>query len=118
MSNNITCDLCFPNAKIGDISDGYELMFYEDKYHIISGNGHLDDILVTFKEKPKVDHDPECLTDDDSWFKIFEAFEDDLKLEPREAYNFVSSCLKSGYNINDNFSYWLLNKAGEIIERS
>lgn len=64
------CDLCFPGSvEVGIIGDGYSLMLHEGKYHIVGGQGHKGDIILTFPIKPYPDPDPECENDDidDSW---------------------------------------------------
>lgn len=114
------CDLCFKEGKeIGRLAPGYSLIYNEGKYHILGGQGHRDDEIVTFPTTPWVDPDPECDLDHpdaDRWDNETDALNEVLKMDVHEAYCFLSQCRKyAGWDGCQLFSHWLMNKAGKMI---
>lgn len=122
------CDLCFKEAmEIGilfpDSKYGYSIIYHENKYHILGGQGHNGDIIFTFKEKPFPDPDPECESEDeniislsDSWTEKILRDVEEWKLMPEEGHRLVEEAIKLGYSQQESFPTWFSNYCGEIVK--
>lgn len=125
------CELCFPNGiDIGKITDGYYLCFRDNQYFVLAGQGHSNDELFYWSEKPfpdpvygKTDQEIEAMDENlfrTSRLEIDQIIQNtDLCILPHEGHRFIESCIKSG-NYNQkrdgyNFELWLFNKCGVLI---
>lgn len=110
------CEDCFHGAKeIGEVTPGYWLVFWKDKYWIIAGSGHYGHELFQFEHKPE--EEPE----DDSWGEWFsKASCSSIKLHPNDGYLFVESCKQASYNIAEDGDImpWFFNRCGKLIQET
>jgi len=122
--NQWMCELCFPEAKeIGIIAPGgYSLIYNQGKYHILGGQGHRDDEIITFEEMPWPDPDPDCadLPPEqeelaDRWLDETDRLSESFKMHPETAFAFLSSCEEAGWK-RGGFAHWLFNRAGRMIQ--
>ncbi len=128
------CNLCYPYPKwleIGIIGAGSKALIYdseEDKYHILGGQGHRDDIITSFKSKPFPNPDPK--DEDESkemcrkvidWMDVVnESFGPEWKMHPEDALNLHAACVEEGM-LNDKehrlWDMWLFHFCGKLIEK-
>lgn len=122
--SQLMCELCYEDAKeVGLICPCYALIFYQDKYHILSGEGHKGHIIFTFENVPWPDPDPECKDDlDDESEKEAMRWTDEaaalhhMKLHPHDGYALFSTYMKE--RRDGFFSMWLFDKCGKLIKES
>lgn len=108
------CEMCYPEGKeIVEIAPGYALIYWKKKYHILAGQGHMDDIILTFPRKPK---------DVDSSDEEFEAaaiVDRNFKIRPIEGYEFIKQCKKYAKyrpKVHGSFGFWLYDRCAKKIE--
>ena len=122
METTCVCKLCYPNAiEVGEVSDECFLIFWDEKYHLITHPGHRDYIFHTFNFTPWQDPDPECEHDGDAIADVADAWLEQveetlqLKLSPSIGYNLYKQYLSEDPKENI-FGMWLFNKCGRLIE--
>lgn len=105
------CELCYPEGvDLGDICDGYSLMEWKGQYHILGGQGHMDDVIYTFPVAPRPDDDSDEWIDE--VLKPLFAW----KMDPMEGWDLVQSCLEAGFDKSEEgFKCWIGNKCGEMV---
>jgi len=118
---DFVCELCFPNAKeIGKICDYLYLVFWEEKYHLISHNGHKGDILHTFDIIPYEDPDPDCIDNSieaDIWIENLLSPLQSLKLPVLTGYRIYNAAISTGFNMKiESIESWIINKADKLIK--
>lgn len=125
------CDLCFPGGiDIGKIADGYYLCFHNGRYFVLAGQGHSNDELFYWSEKPfpdpisgKTDEEIDAIDRDFYSKNMLEIdriiTETDLCLSPSYEHRFVKACIESGSYDQEkdgyNFELWLFNRCGVLI---
>jgi len=126
------CDLCYKAEdgfkEIGDIivgiSDAKAFFLIQEKeiYHILSYQGHGDDIIYTFSSKPY--KDPWWGIPDEQLkkldWKIYLAWVDSVdkenwKMQMRDGHNLVKLILKDAPKDRVP-SNWLFHRCGELID--
>lgn len=118
MNNEFVCDLCYPDmVEIAQISDYLYLVKDKDKYSLLGGQGHKNNEIIIFPDKPIPDPDPECLSEnDDGWLEKVDRF-DTLKIHVTDGYFVAKSFIKHGWNEDCNrFSAWVFDYCGKLIE--
>jgi len=123
--NQWMCELCFPKTKeVGIVAPGYSLIYNENKYHILGGQGHKGHEIVTFEEMPWPDPDPTCADDltpeqnelAECWLDQAIRFDEKLVMRASETFAFLSACEKTGWD-KGSFGFWLFDRAGRLIAR-
>jgi len=126
------CNLCFPGGiEFGFIGDG-SLIFYDNKYMLLCGQGHRDDEIYVFPEKPTSNPlGSNSLPDDEwdalptdkqnkecEWIENIYELTRDAKFHIGDAYNFVDACIKNGDVDRNNGSIWvqIWHRCGTLIE--
>ncbi|MHA2280093.1 MAG: hypothetical protein ACXAC5_04355 [Promethearchaeota archaeon] len=126
------CELCFPDGiEFGFIGTG-SLILYDGKYMLLCGQGHRDDEIYTFPEKPTSNplgtntlsddewdalpiekSDEECKWIENIWDQTREA-----RFHLRDAYDFVAACIDNGDIVEEHGSFWqqIWHRCGELIE--
>lgn len=125
---NWMCELCYPGSStISKIAKGVYLCIYENRYHIVGGQGHEGDIIYTFNTTPCfLGENEEEISKNEELYNQFEIAcrdleENPLKMDPFEAWRLVDACIKSslydperdGYN----FTLWLFSYCGNLIKK-
>lgn len=123
---NWMCQMCFPDAKeLGIIAPRYSLIFNGGKYHILGGQGHKDEEILTFEDSPWSDPDPECLEILSPqleelayrWLKEVGKLENRWKIRIESGHALCLSCEKAGWVCGSVVS-WIFNRAGQLIENA
>ena len=118
------CDTCYTDAvEYGMICDGYSLIKYEGKYHILGGQGHKGDILFTFPVDPWSDPDPndtegaseELKAACHKWLEDFMTVDKQFVLPVYDGWSFIASLEKSGYTDGSAVAF-VFDKCGKMIE--
>jgi hypothetical protein len=117
------CDQCFPDAiVIKRFSGDLELCEQKGKYFIVWGNGHKDDVVVTFETKPLPDPHPEDWTDEeleteegkkiceiqDAWIDDCDKLHKSLLLAPGQGYFLYKDLQELGFAGNHDSEHPLL----------
>lgn len=121
----LMCNLCYKDAiEIGKIADGFSLIFWQDKYHILMEPGHNGNIFYTFKNKPTPDPDPECILPnaapgEDKFDECVEELRE-FKTSLSNGYELIASCANPLSCINHwtgkpFFEYWIVDRCGKMI---
>ena len=107
--NESVCHLCYPNAiEIGCIAYDLYLIAFESKYHIISGQGHSGDIILSLDKIYPDD-------DSDEWLENIFRPVDKLKFDPKHGYKIIKEAVSLGFDINENFTDWVINKMISLV---
>lgn len=116
------CELCFPVAvEIGQIFPGGWLVENKGWYFIIASDGHKDDILLFFPNKPTPDPDPDVKEPEKYmwWVDAIADWENKIKMTPQDGYFLVSGCLEAGWKGSKGqgtMLVWLYERAAKMVE--
>jgi hypothetical protein len=127
------CDLCFKDGiEFGFIGTG-SLILYDGKYMLLCGQGHRDDEIYIFPEKPTPCPLGKTYIPDDEWDMLSSEEKDkeccwlenlrehvrEARFHLRDAYDFVVACIDNGDIIEEHGSFWaqIWHRCGELIER-
>jgi hypothetical protein len=131
------CEMCFPNGKeIKDFGDGLSLIYNNDKYALLAGQGHKGDELFIFDKMPTPDPYSQLMDDNiyetyqpsaeqerssNEWWDRIQSL--DWKLDIPTGWWFYNIFSREGYMKNPTkehnmFEPWVYNYLGKIIAQS
>jgi len=118
--NQFSCYMCFPDCEdVGMLSKewGFGIMKWEDKYHIVFGQGH--DKLHTFENTPILEPSEDAEAEEVfNWWERHDDEAEEMKLNLNISYHIVKVCEERGYNPEEhgyNIFCFLYEETAKII---